>query len=243
MRTTPPTGEDLSRGRELIAQAVAAHGGLARLKGIKDIVQESDLTLYSGGKSLSGDQKEMRREPWQFRMETTFPQIATIQVLDGTGGWIRVNSPTDSVADEDSLGVAGLRSVFQTDPVHLLLTASDPATRLAYRGDDEIGGAPVHAVEMVTASGRRWVLFVDREKHLLAGMEENSGSALAGPSLLRIYGELREEQEIVMPHFEERRLDGQRVMTLRTRLVRFNTGLPPEAFLKPGSKVARPRGR
>lgn len=243
MRLSAPTAEELRRGRELAAQAVAAHGGLTRLKGIKDSVVESDLTLYSAARSLAGTQKEMRREPWRFRMETMFPQISTVQGLDGTRGWIRASTSMDTIADQDSLSVAGLRGLFRSDPIHLLLTASDPAARLAYRGDDEIAGDLVNVVEMVAADGARWVLFLGRESHRLVGMEENFGSALAGPALRRIYGELGAEQGIVLPHSEERLLDGRRVTTLRIRRVQLNAGLPAEAFVKPGAKVPRLRGR
>jgi hypothetical protein len=241
MRTATPSADELARGRKLIDQALAAHGGAARLRGVKDIVLESDVTLYSGQRTLAGTQKEMKRDPWQMRLETTFTTLSTVQGLNGDRGWIRVAVPRDSTTDVDSLGVMGLRGLFQTDPLHLLLTASSPGARAAYRGDDMIADHPVNVVEIVTPQGR-WVTYLDSASHTLVGIEENAGSALAGPAFRRVYGDLRQEQGILWPHTEERLLDGERTIVLHVRSVQFNTGIPVAAFERPASK-ARARGR
>ena len=242
MRTTTPSADELARGRKLIDQAVAAHGGAAKLRDVKDVVLESDVTLYSGQRTLAGTQKEMKRDPWKLRLETTFTSLSTVQALNGDRGWIRVDVPKDSTTDEDSLGVVGLRGLYQTDPLHLLLTASSPGARAAYRGDDIISDRPVNVVEVVS-SGGRWVIYLDSSSHALAAMEENSGSALAGPALRRVYGDLRLEQGILWPHTEERLLDGERTIVLHVRSVRFNVGIPDAAFERPVGKTTRARGR
>ena len=242
MRIGTPSADDLARGRKLIDQAIVAHGGAVKLRGIKDITMESEVTLHSGQRSLAGTQRELKSDPWRLRLETTFSTLRTVQGLNGDEGWIRVDVPKDSTADEDSLGVVGLRGLYQTDPLHLLLTAASPRARVAYRGDDAINGRPVKVVEVVTPGGR-WVLFLDSASHSLVGMEENAGSALAGPALRRVYGDLRPEHGILWPHTEERLLDGERTIVLRVRSVQFNTGIPVAAFERPASKMPRVRGR
>ena len=105
-----------------------------------------------------------------------------------------------------------------------------------------IADHPVNVVEIVTAGGR-WVTYLDSASHSLVGTEENAGSALAGPTLRRVYGDLRPEQGILWPHTEERLLDGERMIVLHARSVRFNTGIPLAAFERPASKTPRLRGR
>ena len=145
--------------------------------------------------------------------------------------------------DEDSLTVAGLKAVFQSDPIHLLRTATEPGTRLAWRGEEEIATRTADVVEMVAADGTRSVLFFDRVQHYLVAAEENQGSPLAGPVLRRVFGEPRAEQGIVVPHFEERLLNGERTLTLKSTKFLFNTGLDATAFEKPGGSGSRPRRR
>jgi len=242
MDLSPPTAEALSRGRDLADQAVKAHGGAPRLKGIKDATSESEVTLYTEDQTTSGKQREMRREPSQLRLEVEIAQLATVQGLDGDEAWVRV-SAADSVVDGDSLVVDGLKALFGSDPIHLLLATLQPGSRLAWRGEDVISTRPADVVELVTTDGRRTVLFFDRERHDLAAAEDNQGSALAGPVLRRVFGEPRNVQGVVVPHREERFINGQRTLTLKTTRFALNTGIDPMAFQKPGKSGPRPRRR
>jgi hypothetical protein len=96
---------------------------------------------------------------------------------------------------------------------------------------------------MVTAGGRRTILFFDRERYDLVAVEDNQGSPLAGPVLRRVFSEPRNVQGIVVPHFEERLINGKRTLTLKTTRFLFNTGLDALAFEKPGKSGPRPRRR
>lgn len=243
MDLSPPGPEALRRGREVVDRALVAHGGAARLKGIKDSTTEAEITLYSGGRSIGGTQRELRREPSQLRIETNLAQVASVQALDRDRAWTRISAPQDSIIDEDSLTVAGLKAVFQSDPIHLLRTATEPGTRLAWRGEEEIAGRIADVVEMVTADGTRSVLCFDRDQRYLVAVEENQGSPLAGPVLRRVFGQPRAEQGVVVPHFEERLLNGERTLTLKSTKFLFNTGLDAMAFEKPGGSGSRPRRR
>jgi hypothetical protein len=106
---------------------------------------------------------------------------------------------------------------------------------VAYRGEEVVHGALVDVVEIVNANRERRVLFLDRESHRVVGEEQNQGSALRGPSLRRLFGDLRAVQGIVWPHHEERLLNGERTVTLTVRSVRTNSGIVPSVFRKPGA--------
>ena len=105
-----------------------------------------------------------------------------------------------------------------------------------------IGERRANVVEVVTGDGR-WVLFLDSDSHRMVAMEENAGSAMAGPALRRTYADMRPEQGIVWPHTEERILDGERTITLRFKSVQFNTGITEDAFTRPSKAAPRTRGR
>ena len=243
MDLSPPTPEALSRGRDLADRGVKAHGGATRLKGIKDTTMESEVTLYSEGQTASGKQREMRREPSQLRLEVDMIQVATVQALNGSEAWVRV-SAADSVVDGDSLVVDGLKALFHSDPIHLLLGTQQPGNRVAWRGEDMISGRAADVIELVTADARRTVLFFDRERHDLVAAEDNQGSVLAGPVLRRVFGEPRNVQGVVVPHLEERFINGQRTLTLKITRFAVNSGVDPQAFEKPGkSGGPRPRRR
>jgi predicted Zn-dependent peptidase len=243
MRTDEPDAAALERGRRLVGKLLAAHGGLARLKGIRDSRVEGEVTLHSGGQSVTGRQVELRREPGGLRIENLFPELASVQGLEGDQAWTRVAAgERDSVQVEDAETVAGLKHAFAGDLPHLLLAAADPRSRVAHRGRDE-SESSLEVIEVVDSAGVRRVLLVDAARHRLVAAEENQGSVLRGPVLRRRFGDFREVKGILWPHSEERFLNGVRTMTIAVARVDLNAGVGPEAFRKPGDSAATRRPR
>lgn len=241
--TSEPSDEARLRGRRLADLCVEAHGGVTALRRVRDVIVESDLTLQAGEQSMVARQRELRREPRLLRIETTAGEVSTVQVLNGRTGWARVSTRADSILEEDSLTVQSLGHVFRGDLIRMLLAAAAGDSRLAWRGEEPFGTGVADVVEMVTAAGDRSVLFVGRQDRRLIAVEENYGSALAGPTLRRLFGDFRVIQSLVWPYREERLLQGERTMVLATTRVQINSGLGVEAFEKPGTGAARPRRR
>jgi zinc protease len=243
--TKPPTPEQLASGRTLVSQAVQAHGGLQRMRGIKDSSLECDVVMLSGPHEYHGDMLQLRREPRQYSLATTFRGVQSIQVLDGASGWSQAGQSGGSISDLDSLAVLGLRAGFRSDLQHLLLTAADTTSRVAFRGRERRDNRDVDVIEMVAADGERRVLFLDAASHQLVAMEQGE----RGHSARRLYRDLRPVDGVLWPFNEERFVDGQRTMTLNLRRVAFNVGLRDELFHRPAAPesgrgaTGRPKGR
>lgn len=232
MRMEEPDAAELREGRKRADAAVAAHGGLKRLKGIKDSRMEAEITLYRQEESVVGKQTELRLEPGRLRTETTFIQLATVQAVHGDTAWTRMTAgKSDSTFEEERDGVVAMQRAFAGDVPHLLMLAADPKSRVAFRGQDEIGDVVADVVEVVGANGTRWVLFLDPKTHRLLGAEDNQGSPLQGPTLRRLFGDPRAVQGVVWPHSEERQVNGERTLTLKLNRVQINTGISPAVFL------------
>jgi zinc protease len=244
MRMDEPDEASLREGRKRADAMVAAHGGIKRLKAIKDSRVESDLTLYRGTESITGKQTEIRLEPGRLRTETNFMQLATVQAVHGDTAWTRMTAgKNDSTFNEEPDGVEAMKRAFSGDVPHMLLMAANPKSRVAFRGQDEIGGTAVDVVEVVGPDGTRWVLFVDPTSHRLMGAEDNQGSPLQGPALRRLFGDPRTVQGVLWPHTEERQVNGERTLTLKVNRVQINTGITPAAFLSrvPATTTSHPR--
>jgi zinc protease len=238
MRMDEPNKASLDEGRKKMQEAIAAHGGLARLKGIKDSIVESDVMLFHSGQAIGGKQVEPRREPLQLWTQTTFVQLQTTQAVHGDTAWTRVSSASaDSTFGESPDGVAAMKRAFASDVPHLLMLGAQPRSRVAFRGQDELAGGTADVVEVVGEDGVRWVLFLDPKTHRVLAAEDNQGSALRGSVLRRSFGELRLVQGVLWPHAEERQVDGQRTLTLKTTRIRVNTGVPPSVFLSEAPKT------
>jgi hypothetical protein len=241
---TPPTRAQLDRGRALTGLLVAAHGGLARLRGIKDSILEGDLTMNAGSRQYRGELQQVRKDPMRFLFTTTFSVVKTVQGLDGTIAWTQGGDPP-TVQDLDSLSTAGLRAGFSSDLHHLLLATADSTARVAWRGEEHIEDHVADVLEVVAADGARWVLFLDPASHQLLAMDQGDG----GHSARRLYGDARAVNGILWPFYERRLFDGQPAMTLTLRRVAFNTGINdalfrrPAATPEPSAPAKRPRPR
>ncbi|MGH7729873.1 MAG: M16 family metallopeptidase [Candidatus Eiseniibacteriota bacterium] len=237
---SPPTAEQVAKGRDLAGRAVAAHGGLVRLRGIKDSTLEGDVVVTPGPREQTGKVLQVRKDPDRFLFSFTIAAMKSVQVLDRDRAWSQTGDGTAAVDDLDSVSVAGLRSGNRSDTRHLLLAAADPGSRVAWRGRERRDEKDTDVLEVVSAEGERRLLFLDPEDQRLVAMEQNDG----GHSVQRIYRDLRRVDGVLWPFHEERLLDGQRTMTFALSRVAFNTGVSDALFLPPGSKPAtRPRPR
>lgn len=244
---TPPTPAQMAKGRALVGLAASAHGGLERLRGIKDSTIEGEVIVTPGPREQTGKVLQVRKDPDRFLFSLTVSVIKSTQVLNGARGWARAGDEPGQIEDLDSVSVAGLRAGNRSDPRHLLLSAADPASRVAWRGEERRDERDTDVLEVVSAEGERRLLFLDADGHRLVAMEQND----RGHSVRRIYRDLRIVNGVLWPFNEERLLDGQPTMTFALSRVAFNTGVRDALFLKPGSRpgaepaapAQRPRAR
>lgn len=235
----PPTAEQLRRGRTVVTASVTAHGGLVRLRGIKDSVVESDLAINMGGREITGLMSQTRREPEQLSYDTKMLTFESRQVLNGDHGWSEALSPDSSVvSDADSMQIVALRSTFWSDLHHVLLAASRPESGAALRGSEMIRGRPADLVDFKLPTGKPLRLVVDQESHRLVAIDaEPDGGVWHERRLLREY---RIVGGIVWPNVEERLMDGERVSVTTGKRVVFNIGVEDLQFQRPVTPEQRP---
>jgi len=225
--------EQRTRGAALVRQALAAHGGVERLKGIHDSVVETQVRMIAeSGNEVRGSVQQVRKEPFRMVSVSSFGRLTTTQVLDRDHGWGKWSAGRDTVVEESPQGVAALRAAFSMDLPHLLLSAADTASRVAFRGREKVGSADADVIE-VAADGLRRVLFLDADKHTLVAVEENDPSGLR-PAERRVYGDFRiSQQGILWPFSEERFLDEELSLKVQVSRVDLNRGADDDLFERP----------
>ena len=225
-----PTAETRARARELVGQAVAAHGGAARLEGIQDSSVDADMMLMVNGAELPATSSLLRKEPDKMLHVTRVMTFETRQVLNGENAW-SFTSSSDRVKRGDSLEVAALRSGFRSDVPHLLLSAADPRSEVVHRGRDKVGDREADLVDVTPPGDERFRLAFDARSHLLLALYQHPESPTSGSFLAsRLYRDYRDVGGIQWPFFEERALEGQNSMTIKLRQVKLNSGLPNSVF-------------
>ena len=240
LRASTPADERL--GRERVAKAVDAHGGLEKLRGIRDMVSEARIRLVLQGRELRGELKQVKKEPLKMVYLTSFESFESRQVLNGDKAWSM--TPNGRLQDSDSIGVKALQSGFSSDLPHLLVAASDPASAVVDRGLQKVGTQDLQAVDVTPRGGQRRRLYFDPATSRLTAMDQNEGAA-GGAHLTarRLYRDLRPVGGVLMPFEEERQLDGQTVMQLFVTKLTINTDVPEEEFKRPASAPSEPARR
>jgi predicted Zn-dependent peptidase len=226
------TPERLARGRAVVARALAAHGGEAALRGLRESQVDGDVTLGMGGQKLEGQTTQIRREPLQMYVESRFVGMDDRQVLNGDQGWTQ-SSEDSAGTPVDSIGIQGLRAVFLSDPPHQLLAAADSSARVI--GRDATGAdAGTDDVDVVTASGERRRYHFQRSDGLLVGLDIYDGIDPQSQVLSRrAFRDFRDAGGIQWPFREERRGLGDNTMRLDVKSVRLNQGVPDVLFSRP----------
>lgn len=230
-----PTAAEIEAGRKRIADAVAAHGGAAKLDGIKDSVVEADATLSFDGRELTGTLKETRKDPDRFLASMLVRTNLGQQGLEGGRGWVFSSAMGDTVVPADSATVAGLQAALQSDVVHLLRIASDPKSRVAARGRENVApDRPAEVVEVVDPRGVRRALFLDPASHRVIGLEQDEGSFGGNLPVRRLFSDHRQVSGVLWPFSEIRTVRGERLMSIQVRSVRLNGGVTDGTFSPPG---------
>jgi len=221
----------------LIADAVKAHGGALKLKGVHDSVLEAQAILALNDQEVTGTLRETRKDPSRYLASMVVRTAYGLQGLQGPGkGWVIASSIGDTAVTADSLTLSNLRTAFASDLVHVLRAAQDPASRVASRGRERVGAGEAEVVEVVTTDGRRLVLFLDGASHRLTAIEQSeAGSEVP---VRRAWSDFRTVSGIVWPFAETRTLRGQRLMTLQVRSVQINGGVTDATFVPPTSAKA-----
>jgi hypothetical protein len=227
-----------AKGREVLRLALAAHGGLARLKRIQDSTVEANATLTMGDREIRGDVVQIRKEPDRMLLNMQFSGMSTVQGLVGNRGWTSTEATSD-VHEMDSVMVAGMRAGFASDVAHVLLATQAPGARVTLRPRQSIDGKNADVVEVRTEAGRR-LLYFDTQDHRLIAMDQSEVAGGVGFTARRLYRDYREVQGVSWPHVEERQLDGHRVMLLEAKRVVLDSGVEDVVFERRGTPAPLP---
>lgn len=227
-----PTEEQLRAGQAAIAAAVAAHGGAARLAAATTVVQEGEMGLEARGQKIEGQFSTVRQDPSRFSQSTKMLTFEVRQVLDGDAGFMLSQGDTAALTDADSSEVRAMRASLNGGFLQLLKAASEPGAAAALRGSETIGSATCDLLDFTGRDGARLRFALDRATRRVVAVDAALGAGVVWHER-RLFSEWKTVAGIVLPAFEERFVDGQRVGYLRSRVLTVNPQLDPNLFRRP----------
>ena len=240
----PVSPEQKKRGRELLARALGAHGGIERLRRVTDTTLEGDMVVETNGRSLTLQVRQIRKEPFRMRYSTRISSVENGQILNGARGWVYSSGDSLRVTALDGAGVEALRQVFRSDLVHSLLAAAEPTVEVVWLGPGRADGRAADVLEVTAAAppgggpAEQRLLYLDVTDHRL--IAEDLGDAKTRASALavrRVYRDYRMVAGMPWPFHEERMRGGTKTMTLSLQNVTIDTGVSDQTFEPPAPET------
>jgi hypothetical protein len=240
-RQAPPVAaEEGIKAMELLDRAIAAKGGLEKLRGIKTIVARQTLTSETPEGKKTAESTNYIAYPDKFRIETkgadplsgfVDPRGTTTQGFDGRFGWMKDRAGLHAVSDAF---VRDARLNLRREIVALLLAAKDGALTVRLLPDvrDALGKTN-HAIELSARDLNPIVLQIDPNSSLV--LKQTFVADTAGrPTIEEEFSDYRAVDGVQIPYHATRRT-GAFVVDRRVTSLTINQPIDPALFTRPAS--------
>jgi outer membrane lipoprotein-sorting protein len=225
------TAEEGAKAVALLDRAVAAKGGIEKLRALKTIIATQTVTSQTPAGPTNFDTTNYIQYPDRLRIETKVPDGANVQAFDGEQVWVKdqrgVREQPDSVARQ-------VRTSLRRDVVALLVAAK--AGTLTPRILPDVkndSGRVDHVLELSAPNLNPVVLYVDPESgliHKLVFVDD----APSRPLVEERFSDYRQVDGVQIP-FQGMRKIGSQSVERRTTDVKINAPIDPSLFKRPTS--------
>ena len=165
---TPEAGEeDVAKAKMILTDVVEAHGGLDKLKRVKNIVTKGKLIANTPGGMMELDAESTVVLPTKVRFDWKMPAIGMqmSQIYDGQSGWIVMPQGVQDLPT--ALVEEAKRNIFR-DSMQLLTYISGEEGSVQYLGEEDVKGTMVDVILVSDTPADTLKLFIDQEtKHII----------------------------------------------------------------------------
>jgi hypothetical protein len=230
---TARTTEDGNKGRTLLAQAVAAHGGLDKFKNVHSLSFKGTMSLIMGGQELQMQLETTRILPDKSRSIMEFLGKQTYDVTDGARGWKTdrrsgeiVPKSAEELREETRDRDRGLIFIFQH--------SDDSELKAVYDGSDTAGKTPTEYVTLLRPDGTRLCrLGFHPETHFLVNQSYWARTPVGEGIITETFIEWTEVKGILLPEKITRSMNGQVFSTSVYTEILVNPEIAAGTFEKP----------
>jgi zinc protease len=224
----PRGGRESSDGAAaLVARAIAAKGGLERLRGIRTLVSRADMTVDSGGGTTTFPVSTSIQYPDRFRTDAMTPGGRLVQVFDRGACWVRDEK---GVTDAPEPVAAELRAHVQRDLLRILLGLADSELRAARVADVEDEGRMLPAIEVSDGGASLVTLVFDPASALVVRQRYATGWS---PQVEESFSDYRDVDGVKIAFRSVRRGAGLPTVSRVVRSIRYNVPVDPALFTRP----------
>lgn len=235
----PVDAKTLAASRQLIAEAVKAKGGAAKLAAIKGLRMTATGTTTIQGQNLPVEIERVFVVPDKMRIDATLAkQFKVIVGVDGKSGWQLAPSQTGQMQITEFKGQDIAQAQFEAwrEPELMLLKASDKDAKLVPLPDETIDGKAHAAIKLASPMGPEVILYIDKKTKLLSRISfSDQGSQVED------YDDYKDVGGIKVAHKRKSSTQG-RVTQLDITKVEWDPKIDPAIFKKPEGQAPQGGG-
>ena len=226
-----PSADERAKAEALLDKAIAAKGGLERLRALKTIVVKQTLITQSPQGDATAETSNYIQYPDRFRIVTETPNGTMVQASDGKQVWM---TDARGLHDAPEPLVREFRAALRRDPIALLLAAKEGklTARLLPETTDKEGQGSV-PLELSATDLNPIVLEVDRTTSLIR-KQSYRADAPGRPLVEESFSDYRPVDGIQIA-FRASRKSGPLSVERRVTEVKINTAVEPALFSRPAS--------
>jgi outer membrane lipoprotein-sorting protein len=164
----PEAGEEaVTRGKEILAYVIEAHGGLDKLKRVNNIVTKRRMVVNTPGGMMELDGEATIVFPTKARFDMVIPAMGMqmSRVYDGQSAWLVMSQgvqPLPAAFVEEAK-----KEIFR-DSIPLLTYISDKGVSVQYLGAEDVKGKMTDVILVSNTPADSLKLFIDQEtKHIV----------------------------------------------------------------------------
>jgi hypothetical protein len=225
--------ENLSKGKELLAKALTAHGGLQNFKNVKAVSSKGTLTISTPNGEFPIAVEEIKAYPNQSKTTRSVMGRTMVDINNGTGGWA-TDPRTLTVVAKSEEDMVKEQNDWERDLVVIFQTSDQPDYQAVYDGSGSVQGTSVEWVALVNKKGDAICrLGVNPQSNQLA-CKEYTGETPAGEGKIEeVYETFLDASGVKLPTVATRFLGGQKFGKLTLTEVLVNPPVPAGTFDKP----------
>jgi len=218
--------------RELVSRAVAAKGGVGKLRSIRTIKTTSVTTILAGpGPAVDVETTSFIRYPNAFRVDARMPSGPVVQVFNAGDYWIKddrgVRSAPEAVADH-------IRGTVQRDVVGLLLALVDGKVAATRLPDIVEGGRGLRAIRVGGQGILPVTVLLDPSSDLILAQRYEVPAGPDATALMEeMFSDYRNVDGLQVAFRAAVRKGGVPFLNRRLRTFEYNIPLDSALFTKP----------
>ena len=221
---------EMMKAKEILAAAVAAHGGLEKLQAAKNLVIEAQVTGNTPQGPMQIDATSYYVYPDKFRQDLKLPQGEMAYVFDGTSGFALTPMGVQPIPPQ--LAATFKDAVFR-ETLWLLTNLSQNDIPIQYAGTEDVQGKPASILLIPQPSGQMLKLFVSEETHYVVKLVYPDSSQGVTVNRETIMEDYRDVDGVKVPYHVVQNVEGQLFSDSRITKITLNAELDETLFQEP----------